>query len=149
MGLKNRPLRLVRPLAEGDLLPTEDRLERGSALALEMLYTTQAPRLSRFFGRRAAWQDVGDLVHESFARLADAASDPDRRIDQPEAYLNQIARNVLRNRAKSALQRSLSSQVPIDDVVVPGSDAIASLGYVGTIPITPSERSWAMRCSTS
>jgi DNA-directed RNA polymerase specialized sigma24 family protein len=95
-------------LAEGDPLPPDDRVAVGSVLALNDLYQTQAPRLLRYFARRADSQDAGDLVQESFARLADASAATNRTIEQPEAYLNRIATNLLRNRAKTALQRSLA-----------------------------------------
>ncbi|MFT6569645.1 MAG: DNA-directed RNA polymerase specialized sigma24 family protein, partial [Sphingomonas echinoides] len=35
----------------------------------------------------------------------DATAAADRVIEQPEAYLNRIATNLLRDRAKTALQR--------------------------------------------
>ncbi|CAN5171480.1 N/A [soil metagenome] len=115
------------PLAKGDPLQPDDRMTQGAVLALEQLYVTQAPKLSRFFVRRADRQDAQDLVHESFVRLAVAAQDTTRPIEHPEAYLNQIAANVLRNRAKSALQRSLSKQVPLEDMPVAGPDLVAAL----------------------
>jgi RNA polymerase sigma-70 factor (ECF subfamily) len=117
----------VPRLGDGDPLPPEDRLSRGSVLALEQLYATQRPKLLRFFARRAARQDSDDLVQDSFIRLAIVARDPEKRIEHPEAYLGQIAANVLRNRAQSALQRSLSKQVPIDDLSLAGPDLVAAL----------------------
>lgn len=114
-------------LAEGDPLPPEDRVVTGSILALEDLYHTQAPRLHRFFARRADRQDANDLVQESFARLADADAAPGRSIEQPEAYLNRTAANLLRNRAKSALQRSLARQVPVEEASLAGPDMVAML----------------------
>lgn len=119
--------RALTPLSEDDPLPPHDRLVLGSALALEQLYQAQAPRLTRFFARRTARQDVADLVQESFVRLADAANDPGKAINHPEAYLNQIAANMLRTRAKSALQRSLAHQVPLDESALPAPDAVAML----------------------
>ncbi|NKJ43478.1 RNA polymerase sigma-70 factor (ECF subfamily) [Novosphingobium sp. SG720] len=114
-------------LAEGDPLPPEDRVVTGSILALEDLYHAQAPRLLRFFARRADRQDANDLMQESFARLADAGAVPGKSIEQPEAYLNGIAANLLRNRAKSALQRSLARQVPVEEASLAGPDMIAML----------------------
>jgi RNA polymerase sigma factor (sigma-70 family) len=114
-------------LAEGDPLPPDDRVAVGSVLALNDLYQTQAPRLLRYFARRADSQDAGDLVQESFARLADASAATNRTIEQPEAYLNRIATNLLRNRAKTALQRSLAQHVPVDEDSLPGPDMIAAL----------------------
>ncbi|OAN65918.1 RNA polymerase sigma factor [Sphingomonas sp. TDK1] len=114
-------------LAEGDPLPPEDRVVTGSVLTLEDLYHTEAPRLHRFFARRADCQDANDLVQESFARLAGADAAPGRSIEQPEAYLSRTAANLLRNRAKSALQRSLARQVPVEETSLAGPDMIAML----------------------
>lgn len=114
-------------IAEGDPLPPDDRVAAGSVLALEDLYRTQGPGLRRYFARRAHGQDVDDLMQESFARLADAANVADRTIEQPEAYLNRIATNLLRNRARSALQRSLAQHVPVEEESLVGPDLTAAL----------------------
>ena len=114
-------------LAEGDPLPPDDRVVAGSVLALNDLYLTQAPKLLRYFARRTDRQDANDLVQESFARLADAAAAPDKVIEQPEAYLNRIATNLLRDRAKIALQRSLARHVPADEESLAGPDIVAAL----------------------
>jgi RNA polymerase sigma-70 factor (ECF subfamily) len=114
-------------IAEGDPLPPDDRVALGSVLALEDLYRTQGPGLRRYFARRADGQDVDDLMQESFAKFADAANVPDRTIEQPEAYLNRIATNLLRNRARSALQRSLAQHVPIEEESLAGPDLTAAL----------------------
>jgi RNA polymerase sigma-70 factor (ECF subfamily) len=108
-----------------DPLPPEDRNAACSALSLGALYQTHAPRLLRFFARRAERQDAGDLVQESFTRFADARRCGE--IERPEAYLNRIATNLLRNRAKTALARSLASHVPADDVPLAGHDPVAAL----------------------
>lgn len=113
-------------LADGDPLPPDDRVALGSVLALDDLYQSQAPKLLRYFARRADRQDASDLVQESFARLADASA-ANRTIEQPEAYLNRIATNLLRNRAKSALQRSLAQHVPVEEEPLAGPDLIAAL----------------------
>ncbi|WP_156141241.1 hypothetical protein [Sphingomonas sp. 37zxx] len=60
-------------LAEGDPLPPDDRVAVGSVLALNDLYQTQAPRLLRYFARRANSQGAGDLVQESVALRAPLA----------------------------------------------------------------------------
>lgn len=114
-------------LAEGDPLPPDNRVAAGSVLALNDLYQTQAPLLHRYFAQRTDRQDVGDLVQESFARLVDASATKDRTIEQPEAYLNRIATNLLRSRARTALQRSLAQHVPADEESLAGPDMIAAL----------------------
>ncbi|MFT6569646.1 MAG: RNA polymerase sigma-70 factor (ECF subfamily) [Sphingomonas echinoides] len=54
---------LVSPrLVEGDPLPPDDRVVAGSVLALNDLYQTQAPKLLRYFARRADRQDANDLM---------------------------------------------------------------------------------------
>lgn len=116
----------VPRLAEGDPLPPEDHLVQ-PALALDDLYRVHGPRLLRFFTRRADRQDATDLVHESFVRFASSEACRDRTVECPEAYLNQIATNLLRDRAKLALQRSLASHVPADDVPLTGTDLVAAL----------------------
>jgi RNA polymerase sigma factor (sigma-70 family) len=120
-----KPVTVPR-LAEGDALPPEDRLVRPT-FALDDLYRLHGPRLLRFFARRADRQDATDLVQESFVRFASSEACRDQTVECPEAYLNQIATNLLRDRAKSALQRSLASHVPADEVPLTGPDLIAAL----------------------
>lgn len=113
-------------LAESDPLPPDDRVAAGSVLALNDLYLTQAPRLTRYFARRVERQDAHDLVQESFVRFADAVA-AERTIEQPEAYLHRVATNVLRNRARAALRRSLAQHVPADEQTLAGPDLVAAL----------------------
>lgn len=120
-----RPATIPR-LDEDDPLPPEDRVVRPS-LALDDLYRVHGPRLLRYFSRRADRQDAGDLVHESFVRFANSDACRERAIECPEAYLNQIATNLLRDRAKSAVQRSLASHIAADDVPLAGPDVVAAL----------------------
>lgn len=120
-----RPATIPR-LDEDDPLPPEDRVVRPS-LALDDLYRVHGPRLLRYFSRRADRQDAGDLVHESFVRFANSDACRERAIECPEAYLNQIATNLLRDRAKSAVQRSLASHIAADDVPLAGPDLVAAL----------------------
>jgi len=104
------PLDLAEPLpiAEGDPLPPEDR-PRDRRPLLDRLYRLQAPRLLRFFARRAGQEDADDLVNESFVRFARIAQTSGPLPDDPEAYLQQIAKNVLRNRARAAYHRSVEA----------------------------------------
>lgn len=117
----------VPRLQADDPLPPEDRLLPSTPASLSELYRTHAPRLLRFFARRAANQEAGDLVQESFVRLADARARHGSEIDRPEAYLSRIATNLLRDRAKIALRRSLASHVPADEVPLTGRDPVAEL----------------------
>lgn len=120
-----RPATIPR-LDEDDPLPPENRVVRAS-LALDDLYRVHGPRLLRYFSRRADRQDAGDLVHESFVRFANSDARRERAIECPEAYLNRIATNLLRDRAKSALQRSLASHVAADDVPLAGPNLVTAL----------------------
>ncbi len=113
-------------LCEEDPLPPEDRAVR-PRYRLEELYRDHGPRLLRFFTRRTDRQDAGDLVQESFLRLADSAASRTLILDKPEAYLNQIASNLLRDRARVALQRSLAGHVPEEAVPLAGTDPVAGL----------------------
>src|SRR3546814_2228346 len=95
-------------VSERDPLPPEDRTPVRSdppRTSLEALYRAQAPRLLRFFSRRTDCQDARDLVQESFTRFAGADASTESAPEQPEAYLNQIAVNLLRNRASAAFQQ--------------------------------------------
>ncbi|PSJ42168.1 RNA polymerase sigma factor [Allosphingosinicella deserti] len=114
-------------LTDGDPLPSGSRARHAPLPALGDLYHREAPRLLRYFARRADRQDVNDLVQESFTLLARAAAGPDQSIERPEAYLNRIAANLLRSRAKSALQRSLARHVPAEDALLVAPDAVTAL----------------------
>src|SRR5689334_3370956 len=116
---------LVPRLLEEDPLPPEDRVCATARRALEDLYRNESPRLLRFFARRCRGEDAHDLLQESFARFADMRSRTS--IECPEAYLSTIASNLLRNRAKSALQRTLAFHVPAEDVPLRAPDMIAAL----------------------
>lgn len=114
-------------VAEDDPLPPDDRLAAGSVLALEELYRSQKPRLRRYFTRWTDGHEADDLLQESFVRLAGTAAEPGKLIEEPAAYLNRIAGNLLRNRAKSALQRSLAQQVSVEEQEPAGPDLMAAL----------------------
>lgn len=77
---------------------------------LERLYRTQASRLRRYFSRRTGSDDAGDLVQETFVRFASAAAVGQSQIDCPEAYLTQVATNLLRDRARAAAHNALYLQ---------------------------------------
>ncbi|MCR5870041.1 RNA polymerase sigma factor [Sphingomonas sp. J344] len=83
--------------------------------------------MHRFFARHGARQDAADLVQESFARLAGARAKRCAAIERPEAYLSTIASNLLRDRARIALSRSLARHIPIDEIPLAGHDPIAAL----------------------
>ncbi|MBO9547116.1 RNA polymerase sigma factor [Caulobacter sp.] len=66
---------------------------------LEILFRQKAPALVRFLRRRTGQEEAQDLAQEAFLRLTRAADS--RVLQKPEAYLARIARNLLRDRAKS------------------------------------------------
>jgi RNA polymerase sigma-70 factor (ECF subfamily) len=114
-------------LESDDPLPPEDRVIFAAPASLCELYRAHAPRLFRFFARRGQGDEASDLVQESFTRLADARAQIAGQIDRPEAYLSRIAANLLRDRANTALRRSLASHVPADEVPLSAPDPVAAL----------------------
>lgn len=119
-GSGNNSGNAAAAIVESDPLPPEDRVV-DRAPVLDRLYRAQGPRLLRFFSRRSAPQDANDLVNESFLRLA---TSPVGRgsVDDEEAYLQQIANNVLRNRARAAYYRTTTSLDSDDTLVHPTAD---------------------------
>ncbi len=115
-----------RPL-ETEPLPPEDRVSRVSKLVLADIYRREAPGLLRFFKHRADHQDAHDLMQESFVRLADADARRDHDIERPEAYLNRIASNVLRNESKSAYERARANTLPVEDAGLTAPDLVETL----------------------
>jgi RNA polymerase sigma factor (sigma-70 family) len=109
--------------------PPVDRQNRPTTAAtgLAGLHRAQRGRLLRFFARHAARQDAADLVQESFVRLAGVGAKRSAVIEKPEAYLSTIARNLLRDRARIALRRSLAGHVPAEEVPLAGHDPVAAL----------------------
>lgn len=96
-------------VAEDDPLPPEDRAVPVTPSTIESLYRSQAQRLKGFFSRRADRQDAADLVHDSFVRFARAEERLEEEIDEPAAYLSQIATNLLRTRARAAYHRTIAA----------------------------------------
>lgn len=97
------------------------------AVRLDTLYREQAPRLLRLFSRRIGRLEAPDLVQEVFARYGDRIERSTEPVAEPAAYLNGIAGNILRERAKFAARRSADLHQLYDDEQMPGSDPIAAL----------------------
>lgn len=95
---------------------------RPAQVELELLYRNQQNALVRFFTRyRASPEDARDLVQEAFLRF----SGVDLRkglVSKPEAYLRAIARNLLRERARSGERRAERQHVPLDEVAITDTD---------------------------
>lgn len=97
------------------------------AVSLEMLYRDQRHALVRFFTRhRANPEDASDLTQEAFLRLA--RSDVSARgLARPQAYLRQIAKNLLRDRAKAAVRHAEPLHAPLDEETVSAPNEVDRL----------------------
>jgi len=90
---------------------------------LELLYRNEKNALVRFFtGYRASRDEAHDLVQETFLRMSRVDLAGPGRLLRPAAYLRQIARNLLRDRAKAAKRHSTAAHVDADDVHLAGAD---------------------------
>lgn len=90
---------------------------------LDVLYRNQQRALVRFFVRgRASHDDARDLVQDAFLRLSRLDLRRVGAIARPEAYLRQIARNLLRDRAKNAHSHAELCHVNADDVPLTSID---------------------------
>jgi len=74
--------------------------------------------LLRFFRRKAGREDASDLLHDLFLRIA--RLDPRRlaEVERPEAYLHQVARNLLRDRAKTNARHVQDRHLPAEDIAL-------------------------------
>jgi len=113
-------------LGDGDPLPPNDRVADRAPM-LERLYRAQSPRLLRFFARRLSDQDANDLVNDAFVRFARTRAVNNGDVEDPEAFLQQVAKNVLRDRARAAFHRSVVDIDPDDRSARGGSDPVAAL----------------------
>lgn len=99
---------MLRP--DGDDITGEKERDR----FLEALFRSETPRLIRFFRRHIGhYDDAVDLAQEAFLRFVRIV--PRTVIDTPEAYLQRIASNLLRDRAARASTRLERLQVPLDE----------------------------------
>ena len=79
------------------------------AAALEAIYTTHQPSLTRFLHHHVGRpQDIGDIVQECFQRVLASKTNLLSRIEKPSVYLVRVARNLLTDRARTD-QRQLRS----------------------------------------
>ena len=115
-------------IAEGDPLPPENHAKAvRETQSLERLYRARGAWLQRFFSRSAPPEEAQDLMHETFARLADADGQRRIRIAKPEAYLTSIAKNLLRDRAKTRARRAADLHISADDAVITAPDQLRAL----------------------
>jgi RNA polymerase sigma-70 factor (ECF subfamily) len=79
---------------------------------LEAVFRVEAPRLTRMLrGKLRGAEDPRDILQEAFARLA--GSRPGAALQNPQAYLQRIIRNLLIDRSRRAANRPAC--VPITD----------------------------------
>jgi len=111
-----------------DPLPPEDWLGYSAQPAgLDALYRAELPRLSRFFARRVAADDVLDMVHEAFRRLLRVTSEQKTPLDCPEAYLSQVAGNLVRDQHRRGLSRSYDRHIAFDEEEMAGFEPLGQL----------------------
>ena len=125
-GLTDRPSRPVtdRPST------VQVSLGENAALArqIDSLFRSQSPQLLRFLLRRTRrHEDATDMLQEIFLRLIRLVSLEDLPAS-PEAYLQQIANNLLRDRSRRQITRSEAMHEPLDEQVIvddkPGPAAV-------------------------
>ncbi|HEY2659542.1 MAG TPA: sigma-70 family RNA polymerase sigma factor [Caulobacteraceae bacterium] len=95
---------------------------------IERLFRSQAPRLLRFLGRRARErEEASDMLQESFLRLIRMAKTQVLPAC-PEAYLQRIASNLLRDRAKQRTARAEHLHIRLDEEAIcdlaPSAEAV-------------------------
>lgn len=115
------------PLADGqDDAPQPVTLP--TTMELDVLYRNEQHALVRFFTRyRASPEDARDLVQEAFLRLSRIDLRRSGSISRPVDYLRQIARNLLKDRAKAARRHAVDAHVNADDCDLIGLDEVARL----------------------
>jgi RNA polymerase sigma-70 factor (ECF subfamily) len=90
---------------------TDGRFDRAQ---LDLLYRIEAPRLIRYFKASGSHDDAHDLLQDAFLNLVQAKPAVTR--ENPGAYLQRIARNLLFNRWKYKKRwRALIDERAIED----------------------------------
>lgn len=116
-------------LEEGQPLPPERDLCPPDAPTgfLAGLYRDHSARLKRYFRGRGSASNADDLLQETFVRLAGANARKPVALDQPRAYVNQVANNLLREQARFAARRSAALHISDVDIQLAGTDPVAHL----------------------
>jgi RNA polymerase sigma-70 factor (ECF subfamily) len=82
------------------------------ASEFDAIYRSEAPALVRFFRRRLGSSDeAADMAQEALARFLRVS--PMTQVTTPQAYLQRIATNLLRDRAERASTRLSEVSVPL------------------------------------
>ena len=85
---------------------------------IEGLFRSQGPQLLRFLNRRTrGHEDAADMLQEAFLRLIRLVSLEAFPVS-PEAYLQQIAGNLLRDRSRRRTARSEDLHEPINEAAL-------------------------------
>jgi RNA polymerase sigma-70 factor (ECF subfamily) len=99
-----------------------------AVVELDVLYRNEQHALVRFFTRyRTSPEDARDLVQEAFLRLSRIDLGHSGSILRPTQYLRQIARNLLKDRAKAARRQAVDAHVSVEEVELASSDELARL----------------------
>jgi len=99
-----------------------------TTMELDVLYRNEQHSLVRFFTRyRTSPEDARDLVQEAFLRLSRIDLRRSGSISRPAEYLRQIARNLLKDRAKAARRHAMDAHVNADDCDLVGVDELVRL----------------------
>lgn len=102
--------------------------DASNVAGLEVIYRNERHALVRFITRyRSNPEDAGDVAQEAFLRLAQSEGARSEPIARPGAFLRQIVRNLLRDRAKSASGRGELLSVPFDDHAISAANEVARL----------------------
>jgi RNA polymerase sigma factor (sigma-70 family) len=95
-----------------------EELEQHYKDSLADLYRAEGPLLLRFFQRRTRYpEDATDLLHETFSRFARASAEG--VLENPAAYLQRIATNLLINRRRRAEHRAAHLPLEFVDLTDP------------------------------
>jgi RNA polymerase sigma factor (sigma-70 family) len=80
---------------------------------LEQLFRTEAPRLHRYFRQKTGdGETASDLVQDAFLKLVAVST---RRLSNPAAYLQRIARNMVFDRFRRAAQSEVGNELSLED----------------------------------
>jgi len=115
------------PLHDGDPLPPDDDRPTAMQDILGALYRAERPGLLRFLSRRTADDCAEDMVQQLFTRMAAKSQEHAAAIASPKAYLREAARNLVRDRARTAARSKADQHIPLEDVPLCDGDPVAAL----------------------
>jgi RNA polymerase sigma-70 factor, ECF subfamily len=102
------------PLENASLKELADRLARGEEAAFAELYDACAGQLHRYLAARLGSQDAAsDVVQNAFLRAVKSRR-RFRSVENPVAYLFQIARN---ESARAVAKRGVATSLPLEELL--------------------------------